>query len=104
MLRETEQPAPRATMPKGAEHHDVPPAPGASGPRAKEFSAVSDQSIADLLGKDASKAVRFAGSPQALYERHLIFDQITDPRSAGTRERFEAVARSLRDLLSQRWL
>src|SRR4051794_36364850 len=76
----------------------------ASGTRAKESSAVSDQLISDLLGEDAGKAVRLAGGPQALYERHLLFDQVTDPRSASARDRFEAVARSLRDLLSRRWL
>jgi starch phosphorylase len=65
---------------------------------------VSNRSFADLLGQDANKAVRFAGDPDALYERHLVFDHVADPRQAGTRERFEAVARSLRDLLSHRWL
>jgi starch phosphorylase len=39
-----------------------------------------------------------------LYERHLLFDDIVDPAAAGQRERFEAVARSVRDVLSQRWV
>src|SRR6266581_6027991 len=46
----------------------------------------------------------FAGTDNALYERHLLFDNIVDPGAAGLRERFEAVARSVRDVLSQRWL
>ncbi|PWU07852.1 MAG: glycogen phosphorylase [Terriglobia bacterium] len=46
----------------------------------------------------------FAGTDNALYERHLIFDHIVQPASAGWRDRFEAVARSVRDILSQRWL
>src|SRR3954466_7628506 len=71
---------------------------------SQEFSPVSDQSMADLLGRDASKAVRFAGVPDGLYERHLVFDHVIDSRQANRRERFEAVARALRDLLSQRWL
>jgi starch phosphorylase len=48
--------------------------------------------------------VQFAGDPNASYERHLVFDHVVDPDASNTRERFEAVARALRDLLSQRWL
>ena len=40
----------------------------------------------------------------ALYERHLLFDNVVDPAAVGARERFEAVARSVRDVLSQRWV
>jgi starch phosphorylase len=71
--------------------------------KAKECALINP-SLGDLLGQHANKSVRIAGDPDALYERHLVFDHVLDPRSAGTRERFEAVARSLRDLLSQRWL
>jgi glycogen phosphorylase len=38
------------------------------------------------------------------YDRHLVFDHVVTLDAADQRERFEAVARSLRDLLSQRWL
>ena len=38
------------------------------------------------------------------YERHLLFDNVIDLTAAGPRERFEAVARSVRDVLSQRWV
>src|SRR5580700_9329017 len=38
------------------------------------------------------------------YARHLVFDNIMDPSAAGSRERFEAFARSVRDLLAQRWI
>src|SRR6267143_446904 len=38
------------------------------------------------------------------YERHLRFDNVIDPAAAGPRERFEAFARSVRDVLSQRWI
>jgi starch phosphorylase len=48
--------------------------------------------------------IRFSGDPNASYERHLIFDHAVRPEDATPRERFEALARSLRDLLSQRWL
>jgi starch phosphorylase len=45
---------------------------------------------------------QFNGSDS--YGRHLVFDHAVSPKDAGPRERFEAVARSLRDLLSQRWV
>jgi glucan phosphorylase len=48
--------------------------------------------------------VKFSGSSDALYERHLTFDQVVPVAAATPRDRFEAVARSVRDLLSQRWI
>ena len=48
--------------------------------------------------------VRFHGDPDSLYDRHLVFDYAIDPALASPRERYEAVARSLRDVLAVRWL
>ena len=48
--------------------------------------------------------VRFIGTPDALYERHLLFDNVRELTAVGARERFEAAARSVRDVLSQQWL
>jgi starch phosphorylase len=48
--------------------------------------------------------VQFTGADTALYERHLLFDNVVDPATVGPRERFEAFARSMRDVLSQRWV
>ena len=48
--------------------------------------------------------VQFHGDPNALYDRHLVFDYAIDPDLATNRERYEAVARSLRDVLALRWL
>src|SRR6478672_690740 len=48
--------------------------------------------------------VRFSGHSDALYERHLTFDHVVPIAAATPRDRFEAVARSVRDLLSQRWI
>ena len=39
-----------------------------------------------------------------LYQRPLHFDNVADEISIGPRERFEAAARSVRDVLSQRWV
>ena len=46
----------------------------------------------------------FAGDDNAYYERHLVLDQVVEPGAASARQRFEALARALRDLLAQRWL
>src|SRR3974390_1214049 len=48
--------------------------------------------------------VEFAGTSEALYERQLLFDSGVDLAEATARDRFEALARSVRDILSQRWL
>jgi starch phosphorylase len=39
-----------------------------------------------------------------LYEQHLTLDRLIPVTAATPRDKFEAVARSVRDLLSQRWL
>jgi len=48
--------------------------------------------------------IQFTGTSDGLFERHLFFDNVMDPKAAGPRERYEAVARSVRDILSQRWV
>jgi len=60
--------------------------------------------IAKLLEQYGCGPVRFTGAEHALYERHLVFDNVLDPSAVGPRGRFEAVARSVRDVLSQRWV
>src|SRR5262245_37645299 len=59
---------------------------------------------ADLLERYGCGPVRFSGTADGLYERHLVFDSVVDTSAAGPRERFEAFARSVRDVVSQRWL
>jgi glycogen phosphorylase len=41
---------------------------------------------------------------QGLYERHLLFDNGVDPSVTNAREHYEAFARSVRDVLSRRWV
>ncbi len=38
------------------------------------------------------------------YDRHVVFDHVVGMEAATQRERFEAVSRTLRDLLSLRWI
>jgi starch phosphorylase len=59
---------------------------------------------ADLLARYGCGPIRFSGTADGLYERHLVFDSVLAPSAAGPRERFEAFARSVRDVLSQRWV
>ena len=48
---------------------------------------------------------RFADSAnREAYDRHVVFDHAVSLEAASQRDRFEAVSRSLRDLLTQRWL
>jgi glycogen phosphorylase len=58
----------------------------------------------DLLRQYGCGPIHFSGTDDALYERHLLFDDIIAPTAAGVREQFEAAARSARDILSQRWV
>ena len=58
----------------------------------------------DLLQQYGVGPIQFSGTHDALYERHLIFDHLVDVKQADVRERFEAAARSVRDVISQRWL
>jgi starch phosphorylase len=57
-----------------------------------------------LLEQYGCGPIQFTGTADALYERHLLFDNVVDPPAVGARERYEAVARSVRDVLSQRWV
>jgi starch phosphorylase len=59
---------------------------------------------ADLLEQYGCGPIQFSGTQDALYERHLLFDDVVDPLAAAARERFEAAARSVRDVMSQRWV
>jgi len=57
-----------------------------------------------LTAKYGCGPVHFSGTDEALYERHLLFDSGVDLAAATARDRFDALARSVRDVLSQRWL
>jgi starch phosphorylase len=61
-------------------------------------------SISKLLEQYGSGPIHFAGTDNGLYERHLLFDNVIDLAAARRRDRFEAFARSVRDVLSQRWV
>jgi starch phosphorylase len=71
--------------------------------KTKQDLLLSD-TTQDLLRQYGCGPIQFSGTNDALYERHLLFDNIVAPTAAGAREQFEAGARSARDVLSQRWV
>ena len=56
-----------------------------------------------LLKQYGCGPIQFMGD-DGLYERHLLFDNVKDLAAVHNRERYEAFARSFRDVLSQRWV
>ncbi len=60
--------------------------------------------LAKLRSQYGVGPIHLTGTESALYERHLLFDNVVDVTLADARERFEAVAHSIRDILSQRWI
>src|SRR5438132_2935923 len=69
-------------------------------PRAVSAS----ETMAALRRQYGCGPVDLTGTAHALYERHLLFDNVVDPAATEARERYEALARSVRDVLSQRWV
>jgi starch phosphorylase len=67
----------------------------------RTFSEPRSSALLDLYG---CGPVQFAGTDNALYECHLTFDHVVGLTAATPRDQFEACARSVRDVLSQRWI
>src|SRR5215471_7690496 len=57
-----------------------------------------------LLDQYECGPLHFEGTDNAFYERHLLFDNVIPLAAATPRDQFEAAARSVRDVLSQRWV
>src|SRR5216684_3291737 len=83
--------------------------------RAGEDRAMGATKVAVLRASTASDTeealrrqyggkIQLTGNDDAFYERHLIFDNVVDLEATGPRERYEAFARTIRDVLSQRWV
>ena len=72
--------------------------------RADASPSAAPDHRSDLLKQYGCGPIRFSGTDDGLYERHLLFDDVVTPASAGPHERYRAVARSVRDVLSQRWV
>ena len=48
--------------------------------------------LSKLIQQYGCGPVQFTGTNDALYERHLVFDNVMDAAAIGDRERFEAMA------------
>jgi starch phosphorylase len=73
-------------------------------PASAPQPSAGTKDLPKLLDQYGCGSVRFAGTDDGIYERHLLFDNVIDSAVAMPRDKFEAVARSLRDILSQRWV
>src|SRR5262249_27265 len=71
---------------------------------ATETKEANSLELDEIIKSYGCGPVQFTGTDDALYERHLIFDNVLEAAEIGARERFEAVAHSVRDILSQRWI
>jgi glycogen phosphorylase len=69
----------------------------------RSTSALDDATSGAIKHPDCAP-VKLSGGPNAFYERHVTFDQVVAETETTDRDKFEAVARSVRDVLSQRWL
>ena len=72
--------------------------------RVVSAKPAGSKELSSLIEQYGCGPAQFTGTNDALYERHLVFDNVMDAAAIGARERFEAIARSVRDVLSQRWI
>lgn len=63
----------------------------------------AQRDVAQLLKQYGCGPIQFTGA-DGLYERHLLFDNVKGFDAIRERERYEAFAHSVRDVLSQRWI
>ncbi|HXY11814.1 MAG TPA: glycogen/starch/alpha-glucan phosphorylase, partial [Terriglobales bacterium] len=63
----------------------------------------ASSAVARLIEQYGCGPVQFSGT-DGLYERHLLFDNAVALAAADARMRYEAIAHSVRDVLSQRWV
>src|SRR4029077_8868728 len=60
--------------------------------------------LSKLLAQYGCGQIQFSGSSEPLYERYILSVRVTDLAETPPREHYEAFARSVRDILSQRWV
>ncbi len=72
--------------------------------KAAPKTVAAPNELAKLRQRYGCGPIELTGTDDDLYERHLIFDNVLQLSALGPRDRFEAFARSVRDILSQRWL
>ncbi|MGB9469997.1 MAG: hypothetical protein WBQ59_11675, partial [Candidatus Acidiferrum sp.] len=65
---------------------------------------ISTEALSKLASQYGMETRQFADSLHKLYERHLLFDNGQDPDATNARAHYQAFARSVRDILTQRWV
>ncbi len=68
------------------------------------MGAGDEAALRALLEQYGCGPIPLCGTADALFERHLLFDHVMAADAIGARQRYEAAARSIRDILSQRWV
>jgi starch phosphorylase len=71
---------------------------------AERTAAATNGELTKLLKQYGCGPIEFTGDESAFYERHLLFDHVVKVDAANARDSYEAFARSVRDVLSQRWI
>ncbi len=72
--------------------------------RTSAASVPPSRDLAALERQYGGGLTAFSAADNTLYDRHLLFDNVVDPKAAGKRECFEAFAHCARDILAQRWI
>lgn len=72
--------------------------------QSAQSESESENGTTDLQEQYSCGPIWFTGNETALFERHLVFDNVVSESAAGPREKYEAFARAVRDVLSQRWV
>ena len=62
------------------------------------------EELSQLAARYGIVPSQLVGTFHGLYDRHLLFDNGVDPYLTNAREHYEAFARSVRGILSQRWV
>ena len=82
-----------------------------AGPSSRDGSPDSDSDLTATAPRDGDhpelrqfEVGPFRFTDLGLYDRHLMFDNAVDRSRAHTRQRFEALAHTVRDVLMQRWV
>jgi starch phosphorylase len=70
---------------------------------AERDAAPLDQQLQDAEGASDDLLRKIEESGRALYQSHLLADRATDESSATDRDRYEALARAVRDIIAPRW-
>jgi len=60
--------------------------------------------LSQLDSQHDTASAGFGMALQAMYDRHLLLDNGVEPSVTNAREHYEAFARSVRDILTQRWV